>query len=401
MKIGKRKLILATCCGTHSLQDGLTDLLYVLLPILAQAFGLSYAQVGIIRATNRTAMTVFELPSGLLSERLGERTLLVFGVACAGVGYLSLGVATGFVAVLLGLFVAGFGAAFQHSLCSAVVTKTFVGGGRRAALGAYNASGDVGKLAFAGLFTLAIGLGAAWKGVVVGFGVFAVLAAVFLYGILHRLDAGNRPGRHGEGTEDGPRTTGWGIRNPTGFGALAVMVFLDTAVQSGFLTFLAFLMIEKQVPTGLAAFAVVLTLAGGAFGKFGCGFLAERLGVIRSLVLVECLTAAGIVTVLNAPTMLAYFLLPVLGVALQGASSITYGTVGDLVQGDRQSRGFAAIYSIANAGAIAAPIGFGLIGDYFGLVPAMLAMAGVILLPLPLCLLLRPALSRAGAGTVA
>ena len=68
----RRGLTLATCCGVHGLQDGLTDLLYVLLPILAQAFGLNYSQIGIIRAANRSAMALFEIPAGLLSERLAS-----------------------------------------------------------------------------------------------------------------------------------------------------------------------------------------------------------------------------------------------------------------------------------------------------------------------------------------
>ncbi|MDH3412240.1 MAG: hypothetical protein OEM98_07130, partial [Gammaproteobacteria bacterium] len=71
----RRGLTLATCCGTHGLQDGLSASIYVLLPVLAQAFGLSYSQVGVIRAANNTAMSLFEIPSGMLSERLGERTL--------------------------------------------------------------------------------------------------------------------------------------------------------------------------------------------------------------------------------------------------------------------------------------------------------------------------------------
>ena len=62
---------LATCCGAHTLHDGLTDLLYVLLPVLAQAFGLNYSQVGLIRSVNKGAMAVLQLPAGLLSERLG------------------------------------------------------------------------------------------------------------------------------------------------------------------------------------------------------------------------------------------------------------------------------------------------------------------------------------------
>jgi len=316
----------------------------------------------------------------------------VFGLICAGAGYLSLAAAPGFALVLFSLFLAGFGAAFQHALSSSVISTTFEGAGRRSALGIYNSSGDIGKLAFTGCFSLAIGMGAAWRGVAVGFGLMALIAAAVLLLILRQLDVGSRPPA-AVNAGHAPGKTRWGIRNSTGFTALAVIVFLDIAVQSGFLTFVPFLMIEKQVPAGFAAFAVVLTLTGGIFGKFACGFLAERIGVIRSLVAVECLTALGVVVVLLAPTLVAFLLLPLLGLVLQGSSSITYGTVGDLVQGDRQSRGFAAIYSIASSAAIVAPVGLGLIGDRYGLTPAMLTMACVVMLPLPLSALLRPALA--------
>ena len=374
----------------HGLQDGLSAALYVLLPILAPAFRLSYSQVGLIRATKDGAMALFEIPSGILAERLGERTLLVFGLACAGLGYLSLASATGARTIALSLFVAGFGAAFQHALSSSLVSKTFEGTGQRAALGAYNSSGDVGKLTFTGIFTLAIGMGAAWQGVVTGYAMIALLSTVVVFSMLRHLDVGSRPVRATD-AENGSSKIGWGIRDRTGFTALAVIVFLDTAVQGGFLTFIAFLMIEKQVPTTLAAFAVVLTLTGGMFGKFGSGFLAERIGVRRSLILLECSTAAGIVAVLLSPTLIAYCLLPLLGSVLQGSSSVTYATVGDLVRGDRQSRGFAGIYTISSAAAIAAPVVFGVIGDRFGLVPAMLTMAFVVLVPVPLSVLIRPA----------
>ena len=207
--------------------------------------------------------------------------------------------------------------------------------------------------------------------------------------MLRRLQVGSQPAAkaHAETTT---RSIGWGIRDRSGFTALLLIVFLDIAVQSGFLTFLAFLMLEKQVPAGLAAFAVVLTLAGGIFGKFGCGYLADRIGVRRSLVIVECLTAAGIMAILLSPTLLAFVLLPVLGLALQGSSSITYATVSELVHPDRRSRGFAAIYTIASVASITGPIAFGVVSDRFGLDPAMLTMAAVVLLPLPLTALLRP-----------
>jgi predicted MFS family arabinose efflux permease len=273
-----------------------------------------------------------------------------------------------------------------------VISNTYAAEGRRSALGVYNSSGDAGKLAFTGVFSLAMGLGAAWQGVVAAYAVVALLTAAGVFHLLLRLGAGARPARDAHAARTAPARD-WGIRDRTGFSALAAIVFLDIAVQSGFLTFLAFLMIEKHVPTSLAAAAVVLTLAGGMFGKLGCGFLAERFGVIRSLIAVECLTAAGIVAVLLAPTLLAYLLLPLLGMVLQGSSSITYATVSDLMREDRHTRGFATIYAISSVASILGPVCFGLIGDRFGLAPAMLAMTLVVLLPLPLCLLLRPALA--------
>ena len=108
----KTSLTLATCCSVHALQDGLTTTVNVLLPILAQAFGLSYAQVGIVKAANVAAMALLEIPSGLLSERVGARILLVFGLFIAGVGYVWLSLAAGFAAILFSLSLAGVGAGY-------------------------------------------------------------------------------------------------------------------------------------------------------------------------------------------------------------------------------------------------------------------------------------------------
>ena len=91
----RRRFTLIASCAVHGVQDGLSAALYVILPTLAEVFGLSYAQVGVIRAVKNSAMALFELPSGMLSERLGERTLLVFGLFCAGCGYLALSAAPG------------------------------------------------------------------------------------------------------------------------------------------------------------------------------------------------------------------------------------------------------------------------------------------------------------------
>jgi hypothetical protein len=49
MRMTRSRATLATCSSAHVLHDGLTDVLYVLLPVIAQTFGLNYAQIGLIR----------------------------------------------------------------------------------------------------------------------------------------------------------------------------------------------------------------------------------------------------------------------------------------------------------------------------------------------------------------
>ncbi len=149
--------LLISCCGAHIIQDGLVALHYVLLPILAQLFGLNYTQVGFLRAVGQTAMSVLEMPAGVLAERLGERRLMAFGLVFAGLGYLGVGFSSSFVFFAFFLIVAGIGAAFQHSLSSAIIVKNTHASARRQAMGAYNSAGDAGKLLFTALFSLAVG----------------------------------------------------------------------------------------------------------------------------------------------------------------------------------------------------------------------------------------------------
>ena len=69
--------------------------------------------------------------------------------------------------------------------------------------------------------------------------------------------------------------------------------------------------------------------------------------------------------------------------------SIAHGMKGDLVDEQRQSRGFALVYTLSSAAPIAGPVAFGLVSDGFGLETALVAMAVVVALLAPFALLLR------------
>jgi len=390
-KITSNKLTLSACCVTHGMHDGLSSSVYVLLPILAQHFGLGFSQIGLIRAAHSGAMWLLEIPAGILSERLGERRLLVLGIIGAGIGFFAVSFTDGYYGVLLALFVAGCGAAFQHSLCSSLISLSFGEPERRIALGSYNASGDIGKLVFTLVASLLLGIGIGWQTITLGYGLLAVAVALTIWILLGVKSAGILSAIK---LKEIAGINGWGIKDRLGFINLAGIVFLDSLIQDGFLVFITFVMIEKQVSTGLVAFAVAATLCGGICGKFAGGFLAARIGVIRSMVLFELLTAIGIMLVFYTPGNISFFLLPLVGVFLQGSSSITYGTVSNLVHTQLQSRGFSIIYSIANSASFVGPAIFGLIIDFLGFKVMMTIMATLVLVTLPLCYLLKSALER-------
>ena len=73
-----------------------------------------------------------------------------------------------------------------------------------------------------------------------------------------------------------------------------------------------------------------------------------------------------------------------IGVALNSTSSVLYGTVPELVTAERCESAFGVFYTgTIGAGALA-PALYGLLSDAIGLTPAMLLVAVVVLLTLPL-----------------
>lgn len=389
MKPENPKQALTTCCAAHTLHDGLSDLTYVLLPLLAQTFGLSLAQVGMIRAAHRTAMAAFQIPAGLVAERMGERNLLVIGTATAGLAFVGLGYAQGFWMILIALFFAGVGSAVQHPLCSTIISNAYPEAGRRTALGTYNLFGDVGKFAFGGLLSLLLLTGLPWQGPVVAYGLIGLLVA----GLAFFWLAGFHAATTKPVADSKPSIKGWGIRNRRGFFALCLIEIIDSSTRVGFLTLIAFLLIDKGLSTGWATLAVPLILVGGMAGKLACGVLAERVGIIRTIIITEVVTGIGIFAAVALPGVAAALLLPLLGIALQGTSSVLYATIGDLVERERLPRAFGLFYTLGSLCGIAAPLGYGLIGDHLGVGNAITLMGVGIFLTLPLCAVLRPAVS--------
>ena len=106
---------------------------------------------------------------------------------------------------------------------------------------------------------------------------------------------------------------------------------IDSATRMAFLTFLPFVLTAKGASLPTIGLALTLVFAGGAAGKLVCAFIGARIGAIATVWLTEAVTALGIVALLPLPLDAALVLLPLIGVALNGTSSVLYGSVPELV----------------------------------------------------------------------
>jgi len=382
-----RRRSLLAACSAHAVHDGLTDVIYVLLPIWQAQFGMSYAQVGLLRGAYSGMMAGFQLLASRAARRWGRERLLVGGTALAGLAYLLVGQAGGLTVLLLALLLGGLGASTQHPLASSLITDTHeAGGGVKEALSQYNFSGDIGKTLLPGLVGLLLTV-VSWRASVTLMGVLGLAAAALLWWLVPTQATASPGPRKASAT---PRGKG----SANGLRALLLTGTLDSAVRMGFLTFLPFLLSSKGAGTAGIGLALMLLFVGGAFGKLFCGYLGARIGMMRTVWLTESATSVLVVLAVYLPLSGMMAMLPLLGLVLNGTSSVLYGVVPELSEAGKREQAFALFYTGTIGGGALAPVLFGGLGDLTGIPIAVMALAAMVLLTLPLSWCVQRALDR-------
>jgi MFS transporter, FSR family, fosmidomycin resistance protein len=372
----------------HALHDGYTDLIYIMLPLWQTEFGLTFAALGALRSVFVGAMAGLQIPAGYMAERYGAALILALGTALAGLGYCLAGISTGFAMLLGALLVGGIGSSTQHTIASSLVARSFAGPHSLRALGAYNFAGDLGKMTLPAVLSLML-LVMTWRPALGLFGILGIAVAAVILFVAPRYeteDAATSPGTQRADIGREPQ--------PLAFGILTTLGVIDSATRMGFLLFLPFVLTDKGATLQTVGLAMTLVFAGGAAGKLACAFIGARIGVIATVWLTEGLTAAGILALFPLPLWGALILLPLIGIALNGTSSVLYGSVPDLVKPQWRTRALSIFYTGTIGSSAIAPVLFGRVGDALGVWHALELVAAFVLLTLPLAAMLRRPLSQ-------
>ena len=260
----KKVRSLFSFCSFHFLDDGFTDSIYLLLPFIAAELSLNFSQVGLLKGIFSGSMGLFQVPLSFLGERIGELTVIAAGTFGLAGGFLLLSRVHTFLAILISLILAKATGGGQHGLSSSLLSRVFEISGRRAAMGTYNFSGDLGKVCLPFLLALMINLWG-WRQAVLILSFFGFVAGAILWTIAREKGSDSPISSPSERV---PAKKGdWGIRDSKSFSSLLTIGIIDITTRTALLTFLPFLLLRKGIPMAQVGFCSYASFCRRCSGK--------------------------------------------------------------------------------------------------------------------------------------
>jgi MFS family permease len=275
------------------------------VPIWLDAFSTSAATVGVVVGAGYALIGVGALPSGVLSDRFGSKTLVVAAVGGMGGGFLVLATARGLVGVAVALLLWGAAASIYHPAGLSLISRTAE---NRGTVFAYHGVGGslgtvVGPAATAVLLAVVD-----WR--LAAACLAAPAAAAVVAGLLSGV--ADARGSDGDATDLASLVADTRTLFTAGFALTLVVVMLYGVYYRGLLTFL------PESLSGLAVFDPVRVagwtldptqyvyaglLAVGAVGQYAGGRLTDR--VRPELALVGTLGALAVAALAFVPASVA------------------------------------------------------------------------------------------------
>lgn len=378
----------------HFLNDVMQAVVPALYPILEETLSLTYAQIGWVAFTLNMTASVMQPFVGLYSDRRPSPFMLPLGMATSLLGMIGLALAPGFWTVLLSVVFIGIGSAVFHPEGSRVVY--FAAGGQRGfAQSVYQVGGNAGG-SLAPILTLLIFLplgqiGALWGTAFAGAAIAVLLAVVPWYRArLREYGERTRGGAGRQGAKTAALSSGLANHPRAGLamGLLLFFIFARAWYHSGIASYYQFYLVEDYALTkAQAQIPVFLFLAGGVIGTLFGGWLADRIGMKRTMAWSVCASVPFALLFPHLPLFWIYPVAFVLGFTILSTYSVSV-VYGQVIMPARVGMASGLTTGLAfGLGAIGSVV-IGDAADRYGLTDVMLVMGFLPLLGL--CTLFLP-----------
>jgi MFS family permease len=368
----------------------------IMVIYFAQVTG-SYTAAASLLAVKMLSSAAFEVPTGVLSDRLGRRGTMIAGAVVMVAAHLGYAGASGYGLLLAAVVLEGLATSLWSGNNESLLYDTLLEAGREEEFPRH--SGRVNSM-----FQLALALAAAIGGVVAGAWSLRVVVALSVVPQVLCVLVALR------------------VREPRVHGPLEsnVLVHLGSALRgirgNPVLRRMTLVSALRYSSEGAAQLSPVLVAglwplwALGLWRTFGhgvafvgfrvSGWVIGRVGAARTLLFGELFDNVANFVALVKPTVFSPVLL---GSPAYGMSTIAQQTLLQREFTDRERATMGSLASLLGSVLYAlVALGAGLVADRWGIVPALLAIQAVVLIALPLAWWVHAHASSlpSGAGTV-
>jgi FSR family fosmidomycin resistance protein-like MFS transporter len=233
---------------------GMSHLYYLVLaplfPHLRDAFGVSYAELGIALALMPLTSAVLQVPIGFMVDRLGARAMLIGGLAIVSISTALMGFCTSYQQLLLLCIVSGAGNAVFHPTDYAILNSSISPERMGRAFSIHTFSGQIGTAA-APVVMIALNLLLGWRMALVAIGLvgFVALALVLSQLAVLRDETNDKPRKVKSQVAETP---------PKGSTLRAAVTLV---LSPPMLMFFVFFTVLSMMQTGMQAFTATALVA--------------------------------------------------------------------------------------------------------------------------------------------
>ena len=268
--------ILLALSVAHLLNDMMQSLVPAIYPIIKDAHGLSFGQIGLITFTFQLTASLFQPAVGFVTDKKPQPFSLVAGMAFTLIGLVVLGYAASFGMLLVGAALVGTGSAIFHPEATRVARMA--SGGRQGFAQAVFQLGGQGGGAIGPVLAAFVVVPNGQQSVA-WFALAAVLAMVVLNFVgrwyAERVPAmlARKASPHG----DAPAATTRGVLFAVFI--LIVLMFSKSAYTASFTSYYTFFLIDKfDMSIKNAQLMLFVYLFAGAIGVLVGGPLGDKIG---------------------------------------------------------------------------------------------------------------------------
>tara|TARA_Y100000996_G_scaffold409831_1_gene391153 strand:+ start:237 stop:1406 length:1170 start_codon:yes stop_codon:yes gene_type:complete len=374
----KTNKILTFTCSNHIVGDLYFAIMYPLLPYIAITYELNYTQTGLIKTVFDLGAALTQLPAGIISDRISEFWLIGGANLWVGIGVILMSLATTNIMFLGMSFITGLGGGVQHPVGARFVSRGSDPKSLFTSIGILNFSGDLGKI-IAPIIVAVLVVSFGWQKCLLFVGISGII--LVLGSMVMNLSI-SKSSNNTNSIQTPTSTNNSNLRTviDAQFVVLMMAGFIDSMIRTATLTFIPFIFIAKGMTTLRTTLIFTILYSGGAIGKFSSGWLSDRYNaftiIFATKIVVSILLPIILITNIPIGTVLVF----ILGIGLNGTSSVLYGIVAQITNPETRGKAYGIYYTSTEVGVAIAPILFGFIADSYSLNISMIGISIVSLL---------------------